>query len=736
MIAEKGGFCAAVSAAIFAFGISAGAIFCPVTAFDLTADSWALLLVCITASIVFAVLFRVFQPVYSFGATLAAAIAFAWFFHDAFLESALGLLGGIFENYVAAFHFSMPQVLAEAAETGADATMALGVLAAILALITVWTVLSRCSMFGVGLVSAPCLIICLVILQTEPGTLPMLTLTGTLTLLVLTQKLRFDTTQSGHRLALYLLVPVAVLIVGLALVFPRDSYVRSDWSKSLSPLVSETAEKLTVFRKNAATGQVEFVSPFTPSTLGRWPWDSSVTSVNLKRVGPQRKTGRHVMQVYSDFSAACHLRADSMATYEDSRWTALTDEDYENSGVSSGVMLSPDMQTLGLDAANELQIRTDMKSSIFYVPYRPLELPTGGEAVFDAYIKNPSQLTEYSVPYAFVEETADRNPEYETFVHETYTQLPDEIRAELEPYVSGARTSLQTNTDALLTQKLAQGIAQYVSNSAAYSLDTPRVPEGEDFALWFLRESDTGYCVHFATATVLLLRAANIPARYVTGYYFKTAAGQWADVTEDDAHAWVEYYLDGYGWQVLDPTPAAQENSAPSEPEEKTPEQAPEPEKTKTQSPAPNEPEPDVPEQSTSKSEVPQADTVQEHSVGEPVLGAIWTVLVVLLALCAWQLLLLSLRRAAMGTGSNNKRAVAYWRHIEFLCKLDRSEPPLALRELALKARFSQHKLESDEIGVLAAFSDAKTNELLEKSGRLRRVFLRLGLALHPVKYR
>ena len=130
--------------------------------------------------------------------------------------------------------------------------------------------------------------------------------------------------------------------------------------------------------------------------------------------------------------------------------------------------------------------------------------------------------------------------------------------------------------------------------------------------------------------------------------------------------------------------------------------------KTKTQAPAPNEPEPEVPEQSTSKSEVPQADTVQEHSVGETVLGAIWTVLVVLLALCAWQLLLLSLRKAAMGTGSNNKRAVAYWRHIEFLCKLSGSELPQDLRELALKARFSQHKLESGELGVLAAFSDKK----------------------------
>ena len=163
-----------------------------------------------------------------------------------------------------------------------------------------------------------------------------------------------------------------------------------------------------------------------------------------------------------------------MAVYEDSTWRALKESDYEASGVTDGVLLSPSMQTLGLTSANQLEIRTDMKSSIFYVPYRPLELPTGGEAVFDAYIKNPSQLTDYTVSYAYVEETADRNAQYEAFVHETYTQIPDEIRAELEPYVTGARTSLQTNTDALLTQKLAQGIAQYVSNSATYSLDTAR----------------------------------------------------------------------------------------------------------------------------------------------------------------------------------------------------------------------------------------------------------------------
>ena len=140
MIAEKQSLRAALAAAICAFGVSFGAVFCPVSAFGLPVDSWALLLVCLAASIVFSVIFAVFRPVYGFGAAAVAAGAFAWFFHGEALQSAMGLLGGILEEYVQAFHFSMPQALADAAESGADATMALGILAALLALCTVWTV--------------------------------------------------------------------------------------------------------------------------------------------------------------------------------------------------------------------------------------------------------------------------------------------------------------------------------------------------------------------------------------------------------------------------------------------------------------------------------------------------------------------------------------------------------------------------------------------------------------------
>ena len=739
MISQKRSFRAALSAAICSFGISAGAILCPLTAFDISAAGWLpLALVCLLSSIVCAAALDLLRPAAAFALLGILLGAVCFYFRQVLAESFLYLAAATLEEYVKAFHFSLPSVLQTALSSGADATLAFCVLAFLLALITSWTVVSRCSLFGVFVTSLPFLIVCLVILQTVPATAPMLLLVGTLVLLVLTQKLRLDTTQSGYRLTLRLAVPVAALMVLLAVLFPRAGYERSEWSKDLAPMLNQAAEKLTLFRENAATGQVEFVSPFTPSTLGRWAWDSSVTSVNLKRVGPQRKTGRRVMRVKSDFSAACHLRADSMAVYEDSTWRALKESDYENSGVTDGVLLSPSKQTLGLTSANQLEIRTDMKSSIFYVPYRPLELPTGGEAVFDAYIKNPSQLTDYTVSYAYVEETADRNAQYEAFVHETYTQLPDEIRAELETILLQVYASSLYSSEAPSLQKTARAIEKYVSGSAGYSLDTPRVPDGEDFALWFLRESDTGYCVHFATAAVLLLRAADIPARYVTGYYFTTQAGQWTDVSEDDAHAWVEYYLDGYGWQVIDPTPADLSAQIPeTQPDASTDTQEPDPaEQTQPDEPAaptePSQPEPDTKE-TTDRAEL--SENAEQNPAGKTALTIVWALLFAALALCIWQVVLTGLRRAAFSTGSNNKRAVMLWRHIEFLCKLDKTEPPEDLHAVALKARFSQHKLSGEELAKLQTFSEEKLETLLTNSSLPKKLFCTVLLALHkPVR--
>ena len=109
---------------------------------------------------------------------------------------------------------------------------------------------------------------------------------------------------------------------------------------------------------------------------------------------------------------------------------------------------------------------------------------------------------------------------------------------------------------ALAEGKTPEQIQSFVRSCAGYE-ENPVAPAGTDFARWFLEESDGGYCVHFATAAVVLLRAAGIPARFVTGYAVTVQAGLRKTVTGADAHTWAEYW-DGEVWRILEATPTAE----------------------------------------------------------------------------------------------------------------------------------------------------------------------------------
>ena len=67
-----------------------------------------------------------------------------------------------------------------------------------------------------------------------------------------------------------------------------------------------------------------------------------------------------------------------------------------------------------------------------------------------------------------------------------------------------------------------------------------------------------GFCEHFATAFVVVLRALGVPARVVTGYQGAEPADAdgWRSVRQANAHAWAEYWVAGSGWQRADPTGA------------------------------------------------------------------------------------------------------------------------------------------------------------------------------------
>src|SRR5258706_310883 len=79
---------------------------------------------------------------------------------------------------------------------------------------------------------------------------------------------------------------------------------------------------------------------------------------------------------------------------------------------------------------------------------------------------------------------------------------------------------------------------------------------GRDSVDEFLFDSREGFCEHFSSAFVFLMRAAGVPARVVTGYQGgdqNPVDGKFT-VRQSDAHAWSEVFLRGRGWVRVDPT--------------------------------------------------------------------------------------------------------------------------------------------------------------------------------------
>lgn len=101
-------------------------------------------------------------------------------------------------------------------------------------------------------------------------------------------------------------------------------------------------------------------------------------------------------------------------------------------------------------------------------------------------------------------------------------------------------------------------LTRFRREAYTYTLSPPLL--GDQAVDEFLFETRRGFCEHFAAAFVTLARAAGLPARVVTGYQGGelNALDGYVTVRQSDAHAWAEVWIDGQGWQRVDPTAAIQ----------------------------------------------------------------------------------------------------------------------------------------------------------------------------------
>jgi len=170
---------------------------------------------------------------------------------------------------------------------------------------------------------------------------------------------------------------------------------------------------------------------------------------------------------------------------------------------------------------------------------------------FGALVQADVYRADSLLPVSSEEQLRSAGSDYPDWVRSRYLALPDTVPARVLSLARDLTATEPTPYDR------ARAIETYL-RTFPYTLDVSTPPHDRDVADYFLFDLREGYCDYYATAMVVLARAAGLPARLVVGYAtgnYDADSGQYV-VTEDQAHAWVEVYFPGYGWVEFEPTAA------------------------------------------------------------------------------------------------------------------------------------------------------------------------------------
>lgn len=553
-------------------------------------------------------------------------------------------------------------------------------------------VLRRRGTAGAVLVSVLPLACCMIVTDTAPDTLPLAALLLAAVLLMMTHTVRSRDEAQGNRLLALLTLPVAAGLALLFLLIPRDTYDRQEGAQRLEDTVVEW-----LHGDFELPELPQITQPTQPqATQSSHGSGSAPKQENLLTVGPKIQSDLRVLTVQSDHGGTLYLRGAGYDTYTGTAWSAE---------VRQEVAAWPEEALL--EDGGEVRIFTAITHEAVYLPYyadRELYSSMSG-----GRLANSQRLTEYTFRVGLLEPGQLPGGASESYGAdmEPYLQLPEQTRL----WAEGVIEELFGTESPARDLTTVYTVAEYVRSSAEYSLNTPRMDtDYGDFARWFLTESDRGYCIHFASATAVLLRAAGIPSRYVTGYTVSAEAGQSVAVTGKHAHAWAEFCLPGGVWYPLESTPAYEAEDIPEQtfPQVTRPSQ-------------PDETEPTVPQTQPPDTQPPEAS-------GNP-----WPWVAAGLAVTAvviqWRVRV-ALRRGRVRRGRSKRKALERWRQHECMARLLKQQPDQELLRIAQKAKFSQHPIPPEELAAFTRILRDQTAQLRKKPVWLQ-LYYTLILALY-----
>jgi transglutaminase-like putative cysteine protease len=236
-----------------------------------------------------------------------------------------------------------------------------------------------------------------------------------------------------------------------------------------------------------------------------------------------------------------YWRGPVLSSYDGQTWTVGKGQtgrppklDNASSPVDYSVMLEPHYKTWLF--ALEMPVRVSVPAVLSYD--------------FQLRRREPvSSRLQYDVQSALAYRA---NAEEDAFLLRYDLQLPEGGNPRARKLAQGWRAQYRSD-DAIVLAALRYFNQEHFS----YTLEPPPIT-GFDIIDGFLFDTRQGFCEHYASAFVFLMRAAGIPARVVTGYQGGefNALGDYFIVRQADAHAWAEVWEPNRGWVRVDPTAA------------------------------------------------------------------------------------------------------------------------------------------------------------------------------------
>ncbi len=557
---------------------------------------------------------------------------------------------------------------------------------------------------------------CFILVNTLPSLVCLFIAIASLIALYISKNTRkFRPSQGGAIAAISFGIMLVVMAILLAFN-PIEKFERFDWQENLLQNI-ENGFNIDDGRKTSAQKDLQKVK------------NSLEEKENLNDISPLTQTHTPIMTVTAATGGNLYLKGTAYADYENNTWSILTDKEVSKYPQD----FVPFTATVGNNALTDTRVHMLNNSEIAYAPYFTEKLPDNLNSVADVCIKNDTNKNEFNYShhpffadsvYKYANPTAAEN--YRKFVHDTYLQIPRNTQIELRRIAEqeGLLDSGLTVSDKV------EMVKSYISESKTYSLKTPKMPSGKDFATWFLNESDTGYCVHFATAGTLMLRSLGIPARYVTGYYATAYANQTVTVTTDNAHAWVEYYSDTAGWIPLECTPSSFQparyvgsQSASGGTTNITQPTTVKPTTSSTTAPTNSTVSHNTKSKNDSKSSFEfNGFTITMMSVG--------TVALALIAIFLRRNIIIKKRKQKFETGRNNKRAICIYKELKNLTKISHLLITDEVKSVYEKARFSNHTISDDELKIIEDAYYNSAEEIYNNLPRIKKLYYKFIKAI------